>query len=198
MQTHTYVWPLALSVWAWELFFFFRPCSSPPPHPDKGGLVWVWVWGREEKLTRLRVEGRGWWRVCAAVWEWVRGKNEHNMKCWGRKKRTLKYAFSSALNLRDSLWGHNLKRRGPRIRVFMFLNAFSSIPLIHELKYSNIDFPHTASLKNPSAGVLLTLMAVVNGEQAYWCCLRVTEASVFHFTFIETKKQREGLKGTKP
>lgn len=79
----------------------------------------------------------------------MRGKNEHNMKCWGRKKRTLKYAFSSALNLRDSLWGHNLKRRGPRIRVFMFSNAFSSIPLIHELKYSNIDFPHTASLKKP-------------------------------------------------
>lgn len=97
----------------------------------------------------------------------MRGKNEHNMKCWGRKKRTLKYAGSSALNLQDSLWGHNLKRRGPRIRVFMFSNAFSSIPLIHELKYSNIDFLHTASLKNPSAGVLLTLMAVVNGEQAY-------------------------------
>lgn len=97
----------------------------------------------------------------------MRGKNEHNMKCWGRKKRTLKYACSSALNLWDSLWGHNLKRRGPRIRVFMFSNAFSPIPLIHELKYSNIDLLHTASLKNPSAGVLLTLMAVVKGEQAY-------------------------------
>lgn len=50
-------------------FPLFPSLLFPSSRPDKEGLVWAWVWGREESLTRLRLEGRGWWRVCASVCE---------------------------------------------------------------------------------------------------------------------------------